>query len=292
MNITTLSRRTAAAGVASALVAGALVGATSTAAQAAPIANQYLCTSPIGEFPVWLNSDAPMLDPIPQVSAGQAVPGGLLTVSNTFTVPQQVRDSLAGAGIEDLAFPDFAGEFGGVSIPVQGVTAKVSEMTDNGNGTWSVQASEGTNGAFETPAAGTYDVLSPDAFAIAATLGEGQIDVACTIAEGTTPESYKTLPVLKNASSVTATGPKKAPHKGDVAKIRVTINAANETPSGKVILKRGKKTVAKKNLNDKGKATLKTRKLRVGKNKLRVIYKGDDYTEKSKSEKFVVKVKR
>jgi hypothetical protein len=288
MKFTTLSRRTAAAGAASALVAGALVGATSTGAQAAPISNQYLCSSLLGEFPLFLDSDAPTLDPIPQVSAGQAVPAGLLDVSNTFTIPEEVRNALSENNIEDLTFPDFAGSFGGSEVPVEGVAATVSAMTDNGNGTWSVDA-PGVNGAFETPRAGTYDVLSPEAFTIVA---NGAINVDCVLAEGTELGSYKSLPVEKNTSSVTAKGPAKAVKKGKVATLKAKVAALNETPGGKVVFKKGAKKLGTAKLNAKGVATLKTKALKVGNNKITAIYNGDGYTTKGKSEPIVVKVKR
>ncbi len=92
MKFNTLSRRTAAAGAASALVAGALVGATTTAAQAAPIQNTYSCQGTSGPFPVVLDSDIP--------TSGDFDAHGhhgrlrrarrTLEVLNTFTVPSAV----------------------------------------------------------------------------------------------------------------------------------------------------------------------------------------------------------
>lgn len=284
MKFTTLSRRTAAAGAASALVAGALVGATTTAAQAAPVTNTYNCNNPaVGTFPVVLNSDAPGIEGIPGASAGFAVPAGLLTVTNQFTIPEQVYNTLSGFGIENLTFPDFAGTLGSSSIPVAGMAVTVSGMTNNGNGTYSSDPAEGSgqNETFETPAAGDYPVLSPEAFTINADLNGSPVPVACTLASGAPGAYDDSIVIAKNesATKVTSNSPVK---KGDVAKIKAKVSAANETPTGKVIFKKGTKKLGAVALNAKGIAILKTKALAVGKNKITTTYKGDGYTTGSK----------
>ncbi len=295
MKFTTLSRRTAAAGAASALVAGALVGATTTAAQAAPIQNTYTCTNAVvGTFPVVLDSDAPGIEGIPTAPAGFTAPAGLLSVTNVFTVPEQVHTQLTGFGVENLSFPDFAGSLGSEPIPVEGMAVTVSGMTDNGDNTFSSDPAEGggLNGSFETPAAGDYPVLSPSAFTIVADLNGSPVPVDCVLAEGTTAGAYDdSIVVTKNDSESTAKAVNSPVKKGKVAKVKVKVNAPNETPGGKVLLKKGKKTVAKGNLNNKGVVVLKTKSLSVGKNKLKTIYKGDGYTNGSTSN-VVVKVRR
>src|SRR5688500_9396618 len=110
MKFTTLSRRTAAAGAASALVAGALVGATTTAAQAAPIMNEYTCQG-TSAFPVWLNSNLADIDGFDSVPAGFDVPAAFLPsgVTNTLTVPEEVITKMKEFTITRLDSPDFAG---------------------------------------------------------------------------------------------------------------------------------------------------------------------------------------
>ena len=304
MKFTTLSRRTAAAGAASALVAGALVGATTTAAQATPVTNTYTCSQALlGEFPVFLTSDAPGIEGIPGASAGFTVPPQLLSVTNTFTIPDAVYDGLVNANIENLTVPDFAGSLGSSEIPVEGVAVTVSGMVDNGNNTWSTDSTDadgdpveggGLNASFETPAAGDYPVLSPEAFTIVADLNGSPVPVACTIADGTTPGAYDdSIVITKNDSKTNATATNSPVKKGEVAKVKVkVVDPTNtETPGGKVVLKKGTKTLDSGNLNAKGVVTLKFNAKTVGKNKLKALYKGDGYTNKS-SDNVVVKVTR
>ena len=60
-------------------------------------------------------------------------------------------------------------------------------------------------------------------------------------------------------------------------------------PTGKVIIKDGKKTIGKGKLKN-GKFTIKVKSLAVGTHTLTVKYTGDDYTNKSKSKKLKVTV--
>ena len=69
------------------------------------------------------------------------------------------------------------------------------------------------------------------------------------------------------------------------------MRADDTTPTGKVVLKRGKRTLAKGTLSDRGRVVLKTRNLKVGKNRLVAKYRGDDATKRSK-DRVVVRVKR
>lgn len=292
MKFTTLSRRTAA----SALVAGALVGANTTVAQAAPTTTTYTCTNPSGGDPwtVPVVSNIPELAGFPQVPAGLDVGAGLLNVTNDFTIQDDAHDTLVAFGVEDLTFPDYAGALGSVPVDVAGMTAKVSEMTDNGNGTWSFN-SNGSNAAFEVPRAGTYDVTAPADFQLVADVpGVGAVPSSCVLAAGTEVGIYQSVEVLKNDSTSAAKAVNAPVKKGTVAKVKVKVKVSGpdfQTPSGKVVLKKGKKTVAKGNLNAKGVVVLKTKSLPVGKNKLKTVYKGDGYTNKSK-DGVVVKVVR
>ena len=77
-------------------------------------------------------------------------------------------------------------------------------------------------------------------------------------------------------------------------KIKVTndyVKTGGPAATGKVIIKDGKKTVGKGKLKN-GKVNIKVKGLKVGSHKLVVQYKGDDFTDKSKSKPVKVSVKK
>src|SRR3954468_17554682 len=78
MNLRHLTARTAIAGVTTALAAGALVGVSTTAANAAEISNVYTCTTGLGPVDATLTIIGDL--PVPEYSAGAAVPAGLVNV--------------------------------------------------------------------------------------------------------------------------------------------------------------------------------------------------------------------
>lgn len=293
MNVMTTTSRLAATGAAAALAAAALVGVTTTTANATPVTNSYSCSNAsfgLGPWTVGLLSDAPGIEGFPQVPAGFDAPGGLLTLTNTFTIPDSAYNTLAGNGVEDVAFPDFAGSFGPNPVGVTGMTAKVSEMTDNGDGTHSFQ-SDGLNAAFEAPSAGTYDVLSPGGFTMSATVpGLGDVPVSCVLTEGTPAGAYANIMVVKNASTASGKPVDRTLKTTKVAKMKVTVAAGNEIPTGKVIVKEGTQKLGSAMLNDLGKATVAMGKLSKGKHKVKVIYKGDGYTLGDNSDPIVFTV--
>lgn len=294
MKFTTPARRVLAASAVSALAAGALVGMTPSSASAAPIENDYICQGSTGPFPMTLDSDIPILAAVEAsgIGAGFDVPPMFLEVANTVTVPTAVIDGLAGLGITRVEAPGFAGTFGPVSVGVNDVGADVADAQDLENGFSSLQA-DGTNAAFEVPRAGSYDVVSPQSVTLQAKNSSGTLitEVPCALATGETAGSYATIAVSKNESTSNAKPTKKSFKKGTAASVRVKVNAENETPGGKVLLKKGSKTLAKGNLNKSGVAVLKTKALKVGKNKLTTVYKGDGYTLGSK-DAVTVTVKR
>jgi hypothetical protein len=294
MKSITPARRVLAAGAVSALAAGALVTTTATSASAAPISNVYDCTSTIfGEFEMTLDSDIPILIAVPEIGAGTDVMAEFLEVQNTVTVPTTVANGLAGAGIARVEAPGFAGTFGPTSVGVDGVGADVAAAVDNGDGTSSWTA-DGFNAPFEVPAAGSYDVVSPTSIELVAknSAGAALSSVPCVLADGETAGAYATgIDVLKNDSTSNAKSTKRQFKKGKPASVRVKVVAENETPGGKVLLKKGTKTLAKGNLNDSGVVVLKTKALKVGKNKLKTVYKGDGYTNPS-TDTVTVKVVR
>lgn len=294
MKYTTLSRRTAAAGAASALVTGALVGATTTAAQADPVVNNtYTCTAAGQTFPVFLTSNAPGIEAFPEISAGTDLGPGLLSVTNTFTIPDGVYKFMSNAGVTTVSAPTFSGAFGDTPIGVDGVSVTLAGMTQNANTTWSSDSTDadgdgvegtGFNAAFEVPAAGSYEILSPATLdLVATTAAGGQIPVACVTADGTTAGAYHQIQVNKNASTSKATAVNSPVTKGEVAKVKVKVSAPNETPTGKVIFKKGAKNLGSVSLNARGIAILKTKALAVGANKITTTYRGDGYTTGSKA---------
>lgn len=296
MTFTTFSKRLAATGAASALAVGALVGATTTAAHAAPIDNDYFCDGPTTDFPLTLESDIPALASITEISAGFDVPAGFLDtlggVTNTVTVPSAVIDGLAGFGITRVEAPGFAGQFGPVTVGVSGVGADVADAQDNGDGTDSFTA-DGSNKAFEVPAAGSYDLVGPESITLVGKndAGENVLTAECALVDGETNGSYGSVDVTKNDSETKGKPARKSFRKGTAAKVKVTVSALNETPGGKVLLKKGAKTLDRGSLNDLGKAVLSSKALKVGRNKLTIVYKGDGYTNPSNGS-VVVKVVR
>jgi hypothetical protein len=279
MNVVSMSKRFAATGAVAALAAAALVGVSTTSANATPVTNSYTCSNAsfgLGPWTVGLVSDAPGIEGFPQIPAGFDAPAGLLTLTNHFTIPDDAHTTLTNSGVEDLAFPEFAGSFGSTSIGVSGMTAQVSEMTDNGDGTHSFD-SNGLNDAFAVPAAGVYPVLSPESFTMTATVPTlGPVPVACTLAEGTEPGAYTTITAVKNQSTVAGKAAGKL-KKGKVAKLVATVGADNQVPTGKVLVKKGSKTLGTATLKA-GKATVNLGKLKKGTHKVTVVYKGDGYT--------------
>lgn len=92
--------------------------------------------------------------------------------------------------------------------------------------------------------------------------------------------SAPTAKVAKAAAKVTAKAKKKI-KAGKRGKVTVKVKAPGVTPTGKVTVKFGKKKVTKK-LNRKGKVTIKSPKLKRGKYKVAVNYKGSTTVSKAR----------
>jgi hypothetical protein len=293
MNVVSMSKRFAATGAVAALAAAGLVGASTTAAHADPVVtNHYTCGIPglAGPYDVTLVSNAVGIEGFPTIGAGFAIPGGLLTVTNNFTIPAEAYALFSNFSVDNVTFPDFAGDFGDGKVGVDGMSAKVSDMTDNGDGTRSFEA-DGVNAAFKAPAAGVYDIVSPSSFTMSANAADGSqiAPVPCTIATDTTPGSYHHITVTKNESTSSGKAAGTLTHK-KASKLKVTVGAPNHTPTGKVTVKEGKKTLGTGTLK-KGKSTVNLGKLKKGKHTVTVSYKGDSYTKSSKSKSIKLKVK-
>ena len=280
MKFNTLPRRVAATGAVTALAAGALVGLTTEMASAAPVTNAYTCATPsFGDQTVSVTSDAPGIEGYDGLlSAGQAAPADALAVNTTFTISDTFHSDLVGAGIDDLSVSDFAATFGNTTVPVSVISAKVSQMTQNPDTTWTGNGSQAGNLAFNAPAGGDNAVTGPDAFTIVAKLGAVDVPSSCT-AQGT-PGTYATLTVNKNNSKTKLTSNSPVKH-GAKAVLKAKVTAPNHTPTGKVTFKQGAKSLGSAKLS-KGLAVLKI-KLSKGTHKIKAIYKGDSYTNGSSS---------
>lgn len=291
MNVLRLSKRLAATGVASALAAGALVAAGATTATAATASTDYTCQVPLigaQTFPVTLTSLP--LDLTDTLPAGVSFPAGALdalsssghAMEMTITAPAVVVTTLNNLGtLTGVTSPDLAVPFGASSVPVNNL-ALAGAPAPNPDGS-AVFSLVGTNGAFSAPAAGVYDITLPAAFTFVASTTNAtfpQVPVTCASAA---PPVLKHMTVTKNASTTVAKPAVTPFHKGKAAKMKVTVSAPNHTPSGKVVIKQGTKTLGSGMLNSLGKVVINMgRKLTVGKHKVVVSYKGDGYTTTSR----------
>ena len=135
--------------------------------------------------------------------------------------------------------------------------------------------------------AGAHTVIAKFTPAVAGYLASESAATPVTVSATTTtpPSSTKAKTSLKVSF-------KKAYKKGAKAQGVVMVKeSAAGTPSGKIVIKLGKKVVATgKLVKGKAKVTIKTAKLKTGKNKLVVMYAGDKSFAASKK-KFTVTVK-
>lgn len=288
MDLSTFTRRVVATAAASALTAGALVVAASSPAQAAGATTTYSCTTSFGTFSVPVQMDVPALDLVTQINAGQPVPEGLMNFGGThavdlvFTLPAALATTLTGlGGVSAVDSPDFALDFGSEKVPVTQLA--LGSLTPGPAGALLVSAT-GTNGDFATPGAGLQQITMPTSFTMLPTVGSlGPVPVPCTAEQ---PGTVSEVDVLKNDSTTAVKAPAKVA-RGKVAKIVATVAGGFNTATGKVVFKDGRKTLATKSLNKKGKAVLKTAGLKVGKHRITARYIGDDYRNASVGRKTV-----
>lgn len=286
MNLRRLTARTAIAGVTTALAAGALVGVSGTAANAATVSNTYTCSIPSlysGDFALTVSGELP----VPQYWAGAAVPAGLLNVTATSTVPADAAPLLAGLGYTGAKSDDFAFNLNGTSVPVP-LTGNFA--TSGGTTSWNAT---GSNAAFTTPDPGKASAILPAAFSLTTTGGTSQpVTLACALKTGETAQTLASIDLLQQKSATTAPKAIKA-KQGKAAKVNVAVKSTSlNTPvtTGTVVAKEGKKVVGKGKLSKKGIATIKlSKKLKPGKHKVTFTYAGTK-SIKGSSAKSVVKV--
>lgn len=286
MQINRFARRLAVATTSVAVAGTALVGATTTSANAAEATTDYTCTLPLdlgaGDFPVTVEGALPA-----QFWAGAAVPAALansLTVKVTAEIPDEIALVLNGFQVKEAASNDFgfALDTTAVPAPVAGPITTDDAGTTTWNATGAVQA-------FTTPKPGTYDVALPQAFTITANANGQNVPVPCAVAEGEEAGSLGEIVLLQQtvkefkAKGATVKKGKKATVK--VTSLQADAGAVN---AGKVTAFKGKKKVGSANVKN-GKATIKIAKLPVGKNKLTLKY-GNNPSVKADSTTVTVKV--
>jgi hypothetical protein len=287
MKFARLTSRVAAGGVATALAAAGLVGATGTPASAAPVSTTYACTAVGQTFNVPVSVDIALLPST--AKAGFPVPAGLLSFNSTLTVPDAVQQLLnASVNNTGAKSDDFGTTFGATVAKAPVAWTKPAAAT---GGNW-IYTGKGSNAAFVLPEAGTYTVSMPKTFTLVTTGGTAPVTATCTTAA--TPTTIGTITLSKQVSKVKAKAPASA-HKGDVVSVKGKVTnefqkIGGPVPTGKVIVKDGKKKVGTAKLKN-GKFVVKLKGLKVGAHKLVVMYKGDGYTDKSKSKKLKVVVK-
>ena len=290
MKFNTLSRRAAALGAATALASAGLVAAAGTAGAAQAVTNNYDCNAGL-PFSITLLTEAPWIENYVNagVAAGSALPGGVLSTTNQFTISDATHTFMTDtAHVDHIDVTDFTGSFGGKPVGVEGITVTMAGFTQNLDGTWTSAAEEGdgTNTAFTAPAAGAQPVKAPGALTmVATTAADSTIPVSCTV--NGTPGTYETINVVKNDPTMKASSNSPVKH-GKKAILKAKVTAPNHAPTGKVLFKDGKKKLGKVSLNAKGLAVLKTKLSKGTHKKVSMNYLGDGYTSKSTSAVFKV----
>lgn len=281
MNLVRISSRLAATGAVTALAAAALVGVGATAANAATVTNTYTCSIPdiyTGDFPVTVTGELP----VPSYFAGATVPAGLLSITVSAAVPADAQGLLSAFAVDNAKADNFGFALGSATVP-----APIAGPFSEDGTTWNAT---GANGAFTTPGPGHYDALLPTSFTLMTYSGENQVaPLSCVLKTGETPQVLTSIDLVKQTSTTT-TPAKVIVKKGKVAKVPAKVAAQASTATGKVIAREGTTKLDTASLKN-GKAVLNLGKLKVGKHKITITYKGNPNVIGS-SDKTVVKVVR
>jgi Bacterial Ig-like domain (group 3) len=282
------ARRWAVGGAATALAAATLVSTTSTSASAAPVTADYTCTILGNEFtlPITMDTGIPIPSPAP---AGFEAPAGLLPITMSTVTPPALTQALTDFQVDGMSSPDLSMKMGKTTIPIPDLALADPGgiVPGPGEGEATINA-VGSNGAFATPAAGTYDVKFPKNFTLVPShAGVGLPEITCTTA---TPALFTTVKMVKQGSTTTASLEKGKIHKGKTATVNAKVTRDYGTAAGKVkVLKKGN-VIGQGTLNGKGKVSIKTDKFKkTGKFTLTVKYVGDGYAVSS-TDKVTLKV--
>jgi Big-like domain-containing protein len=288
MNFARLTSRVVAGGATAALATAGLVGLTGTAAQAAPVASTYTCTTPFGPVTGSVTVDIALLPST--APAGFPVAAGLFSFKSDLVVSDTVAGGLAGQGVTGAKSDDFGTAFGD-TVAKAPVVWSGPPTSAGGNTTF---AGKGANLAFTLPKAGSYTVAMPKTFTLLATNSSGAtvVTAPCTT---TAPATIGNIVLSKQAANVKAKATPASVKKGGVVTVKgkVTndfVKTGGPEATGKLIIKDGKKKVGTAKLK-KGKFVVKLKGLAVGSHTLTVSYKGDDYTDKGVSKELKVTVK-
>lgn len=291
MKLRSITARAAGAGAVTALVAGGLVAATTTAATAATAVSNYTCAMPgVVTFDTAMTVSGDL--PVPQYWAGAAVPAGLVNITASATVPAEVAGALGGAGVTGAKSDDYALTLGNGSVPIP---LSGSFATNGGNTTWEAT---GSNLDFMTGDPGVVDGFLPTTFTMNATKADGSTfgaPLTCTLKDPAPGEIVTDFTLLRQSSATVANADKPLTvTKGRKALLPVVVTSTSiggPVSAGKVVVKEGTKTLGSATLkNGKAKVNLGT-KLAVGKHNVLVKYLGIP-SVKGSSDKAVVIVKK
>ena len=195
MNVSRMTRRIAVSGVATAIAAGALVGASSTTANAARPRTAPTRATSLGnpvDFPMHVDGADPAADRERRHDhPGEPAPGDHRRSPSRPTV----ASGLGTYGVTGGTIDDFGMLVGDTKAPAPLTFAGFTPNTEDGS---LVASTLGMNTPFSLPAAGTYDITLPTAFTFMPTTATGPlpITVACTTA---TPAKLSSIRLDKNA---------------------------------------------------------------------------------------------
>ncbi|WP_395693728.1 DUF6801 domain-containing protein [Nocardioides sp.] len=271
MNLRRISVRTAIAGASTALVAGALVGATGVSANAAdPVSNTYTCANPLGgtfDVPLEVTSNPGTTYP-----AGVLVPAKAISATAVAHLDAGTTALLNGFSVTKARADDFAFKMGSKSAGVP-LAGDVTQDPDSNPATATWNAT-GKSKAFVTGAPGSVDVMMPGALTFTAqdVPGFGDVPLACELKADTTASKVGTVTLTRQGSKLTV---KPVTAKvGKPSKMPVTVASTVKgdlVASGKVSAKIGKKSYSGTVKN--GKATIALPKMtKAGRYNVTVSY--------------------
>lgn len=278
MNVSRMTRRIAVSGVATAIAAGAMVGAATTAANAVTGDGDYTCDIAGTPASLSVHVDVPILPPT--ANAGTMIPAGLLQATTTVDIPLATAGILSAYHVNGGTIDDFGMMIGGTKAPAPLAFNGFTAGTETGS---LVASTLGVNQVFSLPKAGTYDVTLPAAFTFMPSTANGPLGVPVACTSAAPGKVGSGIRIDKNLTTMMAKSPASI-RKGSAAKVVTTLASLNDgtpVPTGKVVAKLGTKTVGTGTLSN-GKAVLKLVKLPVGKDKVSVKYAGDGFTAANK----------
>lgn len=277
MNLRRLSVRTAAAGITTALAAGALVGLGTASADAATVSNVYTCKIDLlnTSFDTTLTATGDI--PLPSAPAGFPVPANTVGLDVVATIDPSFVPVLTQYGVQSARADDFGLALGTSTVPIP---LAGTIVTDASGTSWKAT---GKNKPFVLPGAGTPSALLPKAFTFTAVASVGEVPIPCALKAGQTAQAVDSIALAKQGTKTTAKVAK--------GKLTATVKGdASPATSGQVVVLNGKKVVGKANVKN-GKAVIKLNKLKKGTYKLVASFKGNASFKASKSKKVTVKIK-